>query len=244
MQDALTYKLFVKLSRKVLQSIVKHNLLEANDKVLIAVSGGKDSLVLAKILAEVKRHLNFRIELFAVHVHLSGIGYKSEKAYLSSFFEQLDIPLIWKEGNLDLDTPDKSPCFICSWTRRKHIFDLSKELSCNKIAFGHHQDDAVQTMLLNMVNKGTLSSFPHKLSMFEGRAELIRPLLCLKEKDVAAYATSKGMGTQGVECPHGNGSQRAAMKGIVKQMEQLHKHAIGNLFRSPGNIKSDYIAFD
>jgi len=197
-----TKKLFSKISKKVGQVIVEKKLIEPNDKVLVGLSGGKDSYLLLEILADRKKHMPFPIELFAVHVVVKEAGYKNDLDFMRSFCTQLSVPFYLIETNVDFNRDSKkSPCYVCSWHRRKQIFNLSKEINCNKLAFGHHIDDALQTLLLNMVYHGSISSMPFKLSMFDGRMDLIRPLLEIHEETISQYSQNIGYPKELQKCP-------------------------------------------
>ena len=159
--DKKRRKQFEKISKKVGKAIFEHNMIEEGSRVLVGLSGGKDSLILLEALADRRKHFPFDFSLYAIHVSASQIGYKMDTGYLDEFCKSIGVPLFLEEIEVDLEIdPKKSPCFICSWNRRKRIFEKSKELECNKVALGHHKDDAIQTLLLNMIYHGSYSSLP------------------------------------------------------------------------------------
>lgn len=220
----------------------EHQLVEVGDRVLVGLSGGKDSMILLEALADRRRHLPFDFQIFAVHVSATNIGYKMDTGYLEEFCDELKIPLYLEEIELDLTVdPKKSPCFICSWHRRKRIFELSKELDCNKVAMGHHKDDAIQTVLLNMIFHGSISSLPQKLSMFEGRIQLIRPLLFIPEKELTYYATLRSFKKQEKSCPYDDTTTRESIKELIRQMDRLNRNARRNIFQAMDNIYEEYL---
>ena len=235
-------KQFEKISRKVGKMLNEHQLIEAGDRVLVGLSGGKDSLILLETLADRLRHLPFDFQLFAVHVSARNMGYEMDTGYLQEFCHNLKVPLYLEEIEVDLTVdPKKAPCFVCSWNRRKRIFELSKELDCNKIAFGHHKDDAVQTVLMNMIFHGSISSLPQKLSMFDGRIRLIRPLLFIPEKELTYYATLRSFKKQEKSCPYDDTTRRESIKEIIRQMDRLNRNARRNIFQSMDNIYEEYL---
>lgn len=235
-------KLFLKLSRKAGETIATHSLLQADDKVLIALSGGKDSYLLLEILADRLKHLPFKVQLFAVHVHIVEAGYRNDLEYMKSICEGLKVPLEIIQLNVDFEQNDeKAPCFVCSWHRRKAIFNYSKEIGCNKLAFGHHRDDALQTLLMNMIYHGSISSLPYKLKMFEGRVHLIRPLLDIEEKDIKLFLISRQYPKELEKCPYDRETKRAEVSDILDGIKKLHKHGSLNLFRSMGKIFPEYL---
>ena len=235
-------KQFDKISKKVGKAIFEYDMIREGDRVLVGLSGGKDSMILLEALADRRKHFPFDFEIFAIHVSAANIGYKMDTAYLNDFCRTLEIPLHLEEIEVDLKVdPKKSPCFICSWNRRKRIFEKSKELDCNKVALGHHKDDAIQTVLLNMIYHGSISSLPQKLSMFDGRIELIRPLLLIPEKELTYYATLRTFAKQEKSCPYDNTTKRESIKELIRQMDKLNRNARRNIFRAMDNIYEEYL---
>jgi len=135
----------------------------------------------------------------------------------------------------------KSPCFVCSWYRRKELFKLSKELKCNKIALGHHMDDALETLFLNMIFHGSVSSLPEKLSMFNKRIELIRPLLHFTNEELGKYAFLKGFKSEEKTCNYANEVQRSRIKELLQDIYCLNARARVNIFRAMSNIYTEYL---
>jgi tRNA(Ile)-lysidine synthase TilS/MesJ len=243
-QERKCKKQFEKISRKVGKALNEHQLIGAGDRVLVGLSGGKDSMILLESLADRKRHLPFDFQIFAVHVSATNIGYKMDTAYLEEFCAELNIPLYLEDIEVDLTVdPKKTPCFICSWNRRKRIFELSKELDCNKVALGHHKDDAIQTVLMNMIYHGSISSLPQKLSMFDGRIRLIRPLLFIPEKELTYYATLRTFKKQEKSCPYDDTTKRESIKQLIRQMDSLNRNARRNIFQAMDNIYEEYLPF-
>jgi tRNA(Ile)-lysidine synthase TilS/MesJ len=137
--------------------------------------------------------------------------------------------------------PDKTPCFVCSWHRRKRLFDLTRQLDCNKLALGHHMDDAIETVMMNMIYHGSISSLPAKLKMFNGRVYLIRPLIELMQKEMLHIAQLKGYPKLKKECPYNDATRRTSMRRLIDGIEDMNHLARKNLFRSMGNINSEYL---
>ena len=235
-------KQFEKISRKVGHDLQEYTLIEEGDRVLVGLSGGKDSMILLEALADRKRHLPFDFRLFAVHVSARGIGYEMDTAYLQQFCEGLEVPLYLEEIEVDPSKdPKKTPCFICSWSRRKRIFEMTKKLDCNKVALGHHKDDAIQTVLLNMIYHGSISSLPEKLSMFNGRIRLIRPLLHIPEKELSYYAGMRTFRKQEKSCPYEGSTKREEIRDLIRKMDRLNRNARRNIFNAMDNICAEYL---
>jgi tRNA 2-thiocytidine biosynthesis protein TtcA len=241
-KDIKARKQFYKICKKVGKTIHDFNLIENNDRVLVGLSGGKDSLILLETLADRKKHIPVSFELFAIHVMATNIGYTADTRFLADFCKRSGVPLLLEEVEIDFNREtEKQPCFICSWARRKKIFNKAKELKCNKIALGHHFDDAIKTMLMNMIYHGSYSSLPQKLSMFGGRTQLIRPLLMVPEKDLALYTSLCGFRKHEKTCPYEDLTKRNEMETLLTYIERLNKDARKNLFRAMDNIYNEYL---
>jgi tRNA(Ile)-lysidine synthase TilS/MesJ len=241
-QERKTRKQFEKISRKVGKTLQEYNMIKDGDRLLVGLSGGKDSLILLEALADRRRHLPFDFGLYAVHVSAVNIGYKIDTSYLQKFCSELEVPLYLEEIEVDLDVdPKKSPCFICSWNRRKRIFEMTWELDCNKVALGHHKDDAIETVLMNMIYHGSISSLPQTLSMFDGRILLIRPLLQIPEKELSYYATLRNFREQEKSCPYDGTTKREEIRELIRQLDKLSRNARRNLFNAMDNIYEDYL---
>ena len=238
-------KLFKKICRKVGTTIRDHSLISEGDHILVGLSGGKDSMILLESLAERRKALPFDFSITAAHVEAAGIGYRINKRKLSAFCERLGIPLHYLTIEPDFNKdPSKATCFVCSWHRRKKLFDLTRELDCNKLAFGHHRKDAIETLLLNMIYHGSISSLPYKLRMFDGRVWLIRPLMDVDETLLEAYAGLQEMVQVEKSCPHENRSRRKTIDALISQIESLHPTGPYNIFRSMGKIFEEYLPSD
>ena len=235
-------KLFKKISRKVGTTMRDHQMVEAGDHVLVGISGGKDSMILLQALAERKKSLPFDFKITAAHVEATGIGYRINKKKLSAFCDSLDIPLQYLKIAPDFDKdPSKATCFVCSWHRRKELFNLTRKLDCNKLALGHHRKDAIETLLLNMIYHGSISSLPYVLRMFDGRVMLIRPLMDVDEPLLQEYAQLQDLVRVEKSCPHETQTRRKTIESLISQIESVHPTGPFNMFRSMGKIFKEYL---
>ena len=234
-------KLFKKIVKKTGQTIREYELIEENDRVRVGLSGGKDSMILLKSLVNRKKAFPFKFDLFVAHIIPENLGYEADLAYLEKFCGDLGLELISISIYPDINEKQKSPCFICSWHRRKALFNLSKELNCNKIAFGHHRDDALQTFIMNMIYHGSISSMPYKLKMFEGKVELIRPMMDLWEKDLIELANIMDLISVEKACPHEEQTKRNYTLGLLNKLEQDFPGAKRNMFHALDNIYDEYL---
>lgn len=172
-------KIMRRLEQRFNKGVVKYRLIEDGDKILIGLSGGKDSLALLELLARRSRILKPKFTVIAVHVGMTNIPYQSDLEYLKGYSEDLGVPFVHYETFFDPSTDTrKSPCFLCSWNRRKALFTVAKEQGCNKIALGHHMDDILETLLMNITFQGAFSTMPPKLVMRKFEMTIIRPM-CL-----------------------------------------------------------------
>jgi len=230
------------VQKRIAKTLYKQELLTKDDKILIALSGGKDSLILLENLADRRKYLPFNIELLAGHVIVEEAGYKTDIGYLKEFCSEANVPLILENVHVDLNKDqNKSVCFVCSWNRRRELFKMAHANGCNKIAFGHHMDDAIETLLLNMVYHASISSLPFKLEMFEGKIEIIRPLMELTDHELKKYSEFKGYKKEIKLCPHSGSTMRENMKEFTKELVSVSKNARRNIFNSMDNIYFDYL---
>ena len=180
--------------------------------------------------------------MIAVHVVMKNIPYQSDLEYLKSHAAAYDVPLIVFETSFDPTTDTrKSPCFLCSWNRRKALFTVAKENGCNKIALGHHMDDILETLLMNMTYQGAFSTMPPKLVMRKFDMTIIRPMCLIHESDLLELAKIRSYKKQVKNCPYESGSSRSDMKGVLKQLESMNPEARYSLWGSMTNIQTDLL---
>lgn len=235
-------KLWHRLDKLLIQAIRQYGLIEDNDRILIGVSGGKDSLALIDLLSRRMRILSPRFSVVVAHITMKNIPYQSDLEYLKTFSEERGVPFVTVETQFDESTDKrKSPCFLCSWTRRKSLFDLAKEHNCNKIALGHHQDDILHTLLMNMTFQGAFSTMPPKLKMNKFDMTIVRPLCLIPEKEIVELSRKQGYRLQIKNCPYEKESHRSDMKTIFAAMEKLNPEARYSLWKSMSNIQADYL---
>ncbi len=224
------------------KGIVKYRLIEDGDKILIGLSGGKDSLALLELLACRSRIFKPTFSIMAVHVGMTNIPYKSDINYLKEYSESFDVPFIHYETSFDPTTDNrKSPCFLCSWNRRKALFSVAKEHGCNKIALGHHMDDILETLLMNIIYQGAFSSMPPKLIMNKFDMTLIRPMCLVHEADLKLMSQIRSFKNQVKNCPYESQSSRSEMKIVLKSLEKLNPDARYSIWSSMTNIQEELL---
>lgn len=231
-----------RLTKRFHKACADYGLITDGDHILIGLSGGKDSLALVELLGKRAQIHVPRFEVTAVHVRVKERDYHSDLSYLEDFCSRARVPLIVKDTEIgEAKGKDKDPCFLCSWYRRKVLFDVAQELGCNKIALGHHKDDLVETLLMNLVFQGSIGTIPPLLQMEKMPIQMIRPLCLIEEKDIAEYAERSGYEKQVKLCPLEKVSSRADMKELIKQLEKLNPNVRDSIFGAMENIKAEYL---
>lgn len=235
-------QLFNKVERKVKKALFDYELITDGDRVLIGLSGGKDSLALVDFLGRRSKVFSPRFKVVVAHIVMSNIPYQSDMEYLKSRAEEYNLPFITYETSFDPSTDTrKSPCFLCSWMRRKALFEIAKQQHCNKIALGHHQDDILETLLMNLTHQGAFGTMPPKLKMNKFDMEIIRPLCLVEEKELIQVADFRNYQKQLKNCPYESGSSRSDIKEVLKQLEKINPEARYSLWASMTNIQEEYL---
>ena len=231
-----------KLWKTFNKALGQYQLIDEDDKILVGLSGGKDSLCLLEFLARrSKVHVpHFTVE--ALHVRMENIYYETDTNYLQSFCDRLGVPLriVTTSFNADVSplTSHPSPlkvkpaCFLCSWQRRKQLFNIAQELGCTKIALGHHQDDLLHTALMNLTFQGQFSTMPAKLKMKKMPLTIIRPLCLCQEADIRQYAEQQHYEKQLKLCPYEKNTNRTTAEVLFQQMQQMNKEARYSLWHA------------
>lgn len=205
------------------KAIKDYHLIEDGDKVLVGLSGGKDSMALLELLAEQSKIFKPRFTVEAVYVRMRNIPYQSDEDYLSAFAASKDVTLHIVETSFDIqEDKKKTPCFLCSWYRRKKIFETAKALGCNKLALGHHKDDIMQTAMMNLTFNGRLETMPPLLKMDKFDMTIIRPLCLVREKELRKMAEEQEYHQQIKNCPYEHDTHREDIKIIVRELEQIN----------------------
>lgn len=238
-QDKESHRLWHRLNERFVKAMATYHLIEDDDRILVGLSGGKDSLLLLEILAKRSRIQHPRFTVEALHVRMANIHYETDTSYLQQFCDNLGVKLHVLTTSFELDKLEnldnlassqrlhkqKMPCFLCSWNRRKQMFNLAQELGCNKIALGHHQDDLLHTALMNLTFQGRFDTMPALLRMRKMPLAIIRPLCMIEEKDIKQYAELQGYQKQQKLCPYETHSHRADIKHIYDAIEQMNPEA-------------------
>ena len=235
-------KTLYRINKRFLKGITDYGLISDGDKILVGLSGGKDSMALLELLAMRSRIFKPRFTVMAVHVEMSNIEYKSDTTYLREFAESLGVEFLTYTTSFDPTTDTrKSPCFLCSWNRRKALFTVAKEYGCNKIALGHHNDDILETLLMNMTFQGAISTMPPRLVMRKFDMTIIRPMCLIHESDLVEMARIRGYRKQIKNCPYEKDSHRSDMKEVLHRLQEMNPEARYSLWNSMSNIQEDML---
>lgn len=236
-----TDKLEQRIRERFVKAFVTYHLLEDDDRVLVGLSGGKDSLCLLEMLAKRARISHPRFQVEALHVRMENIDYKTSTEYLERFCNDLNVTLHIRTTSFENneDMKQKPACFLCSWNRRKIMFNLAQELGFNKIALGHHQDDLLNTTLMNLFYQGRFDTMPALLRMRKMPIAIIRPLCMVEEADIKRYAELRGYEKQEKVCPFEHDTNRTAMDNLFKEIERLSpdvRHSMWNALVRDGKL--------
>ena len=252
-QDKESHRLWHRLNERFVKAMATYHLIDDDDRILVGLSGGKDSLLLLELLARRARVQHPRFKVEALHVRMENIHYETDTSYLEQFCKDLGIRLHIRSTRFEVeplpDNPDysvhpdnpesaarlrkqKQPCFLCSWQRRKEMFNLAQELGCNKIALGHHQDDLIHTALMNLTFQGRFDTMPASLKMRKMPLTIIRPLCMIEETDIRAYAEMRGYQKQTKLCPYETDSHRTDIKRLFDEMEQINPETRFSIWRA------------
>lgn len=239
-----TYR--TRVYRPFVEALDEYELIKPNDKIAVCISGGKDSLVMAKLFQEVKRHgkIDFEVKFLVMNP-----GYNEENLEaLKKNAAILGIPIKIKDSNVfdvAYDYGGENPCYLCARMRRGFLYDYAKEEGCNKIALGHHFNDVIETTLLNMIYCGEIKTMLPKLkSTNHPGMELIRPMVKIQEKDIINYMKFCEIEPMACGCKVASGiidSKRKEMKELVKSLKEKYPIADKCIYKSLDNINLECV---
>jgi tRNA 2-thiocytidine biosynthesis protein TtcA len=226
--DKLTFYLL----KNVNKAIREFDMIADGDRVAVAVSGGKDSRALLHLLHARQRAAAERYDLVALHVETGIAGYTPLRPVLEPWFRELAVDYAFAPLELPPDEPLPLDCFRCAWHRRKALFLKARELGCNKLAFGHHADDAAYTTLLNLFYGGRLETMAPRGGYFDEQITLIRPLIYVEERRLNQLARALGLVLAEGTCPLSHTSRRAWIKNWLHQAGPEYRQIRTNLWRA------------
>lgn len=221
---------------------VEYGLVADGDRILVALSGGKDSLCLLRMLARQSRLHKPAIRVEAAHVIMDNIPYETDRTFLVRFCEEHGVRLHLLHSSFNESTDRRrTKCFLCSWNRRKTLFTFASENGFNKVALGHHQDDIIVTLLMNQTFEGSIQAMPPKLTMEHYPLEVIRPLCLVPESMIAELAEQLGFEKQKTPCPYETVTHRATMTRLFRRLEEINPEARHSLWSAMKNVHHDLL---
>ena len=252
-EESIQKKFHKQLFSPFAKACKTYKLIEDGDRIAVCISGGKDSMLMAKLFQEIKRHRQVEFDLTFL---VMDPGYNKEnRALIESNAEALGIPITIFESTIfdTVDTIEKSPCYLCARMRRGYLYSKAKELGCNKIALGHHYDDVIETILMGMIHGAQIQTMMPKLhsTNFEGM-ELIRPLYLVRESDICAWRDYNELHFLQCACHftdtcttcHEDGttsSKRLETKKLIAELKKTNPFIESNIFRSVENVNLDTV---
>lgn len=234
------------------KAVIEYELVKPNDKIAVCISGGKDSMLMAKLFQELKRHNKFPFELVYL---VMDPGYSVEnRDVIENNARKLNIPITVFETQIfeSVYNVEKYPCYLCARMRRGYLYKKAKELGCNKIALGHHYDDVIETILMGMLYGGQVQTMMPKLhsTNYEGM-ELIRPLYLIREAEIKHWRDYNKLNFIQCACrftdtctscsPSNTGSKRQEIKQLIAQLKKINPQIESNIFRSVENVNLNTI---
>lgn len=231
---------------KFVKTVKEYQLINENDKIMVCISGGKDSFLMAKCIQELERHSDVKFE--AKYVVMDPGYNKKNREYIIENAKKLNIPITIFESNIFevVSSVGDSPCYLCARMRRGYLYSKAQELGCNKISLGHHFNDVIETTLLSMFYGSEIKTMLPKLHSenFPG-LELIRPLYLIREKDVLAWRDYNNLEFLNCACKFTeltssiekeNISKRKEIKKLIASLKEVNPNIDNNIFNSINNI--------
>ena len=252
-EESIQKKFHKQLFSPFAKACKTYKLIEDGDRIAVCISGGKDSMLMAKLFQEIKNHRQKEFELTFL---VMDPGYNKEnRALIESNADALGIPITVFESTIfdTVDTIEKNPCYLCARMRRGYLYSKAKELGCNKIALGHHYDDVIETILMGMIHGAQIQTMMPKLhsTNFEGM-ELIRPMYFIRESDICAWRDYNDLHFLQCACHftdtcttcHEDGttsSKRLDTKKLIAELKKTNPFIESNIFRSVENVNLDTV---
>ncbi|MBW1711008.1 MAG: tRNA 2-thiocytidine(32) synthetase TtcA [Deltaproteobacteria bacterium] len=232
---------FKKLAGKALHD---YRMIEDGDRILLGVSGGKDSVALVKFLEEHRSRVPIDYSLVAVHLDL-GYDNPAEKESLKNYLKELDVEFHFEDKDYAIvahsEVNRENPCFLCASHRRRRLFELARDFDCCKLALGHNRDDLIETLLLNIFYSGEISTMIPAQKFFGGALTIIRPLAMVPEAVIHRLVERLGLPAVENQCPTSGQSKRKEVKTIIANLSRKNDKVPANIFRALSNYRPDYL---
>jgi tRNA 2-thiocytidine biosynthesis protein TtcA len=239
----MSIKLYKRLKRHIGKAMHHYQMLEDGDRLLVGLSGGKDSLALMWFLKDLQQRVPIRFEVSAVYIDPGFEG--SYGATLGDYCRHMGYSFhveYTDHGILAHSCQNsENPCFLCAHLRRKRLFEVAEEQGCRKLALGHHKDDIIETFFLNIFYSGEISTMLPVQSFFKGRFTVIRPMAYVEEAAIRKFAKLSEFPEFKTNCPSAGNSKRQAVKNLLNQLYRTNCKIKGNIFRSMSHVNTEYL---
>ena len=234
-------KTFLNMHKRLETAIVDYDMVGEGDHVVVGLSGGKDSTLLLRLMARDKIRLSCNFKLSAVYVR-QGFGNDEDKlAFLTKLCQELDVPFHTIETPVEktIEERKESPCYICSRMRRIAIFEVARSVGANKVAFGHHRDDFIETFMMNIYFNHEIATMKPNNPFFGGKFFLIRPMLYIDEKDILKESVDIPTFLSG--CPYETVTERGYVKSVLDELYKKNPKIKQNVFRAMFTPNVEYL---
>lgn len=232
-----------RIRRDVGAAIHDWQMIQENDRLLLGISGGQDSQVMLAVLTDLKKRAPVKFDLVPVHV---------DPGFDESFAKPLQAEVAGRFGPLTVEYTDygivahsrqnrENPCFLCARLRRKRLFEMARDAGCNRVVLGHHKDDIIETLFINIFFSGKIATMKPRQSFFGGTLDIIRPLAYVEKQIISAYARKLDLPAFKNPCPSSDRTKRGEVRQMLERLYKGNKHIKGNIFRAMQNVVPEYL---
>ena len=231
------------LNRNVGKALHSYNMIEDGDRIAVGLSGGKDSWALLYVLSERIRRIPINYSLAGIHIDPGFDTATSTAIEAYALTLGIDVQVEKTDIGIVAHSEDnrENPCFLCARRRRQRLFEVADQMGCNKLALGHHKDDLIETLFINMFYAGELSTMVPRQTFFKGKFTIIRPLAYTDEKSIEGFARHMNWPVCENPCPSAGRSKRGEVKKMLSSLYHGNKKIRGNIFRAMHHVREDYL---
>lgn len=232
-----------KIYHLVGKAIGDWKMIESHDRILVGVSGGKDSQTLLHVLSQLQKRAPVNFEMFPVHIDpgFDNPFCQDLERFINETYSPLRIEHTCFGPMAHEESQSHNPCYLCSRLRRKRLFELAKELDCRKIALGHNKDDIIETLFINMFYAGKLAAMKPVQSFFSGTVDIIRPLAYVEKEYISKFFLAQQLPEFKNNCPSAHLTKRGEIREMLETIYKQNKNIKGNIFRALHNVVPEYL---